>query len=111
VRIGRFVPNQTKILTNRLAVGSIRRIFNYEGGSEISESFVKNRVGVLLAEKEKQEGRRITHREIERDSGIPNSVVSTYVTHKVRNYNAKTLFLFCRYFDCGIDDILEVPQG
>jgi putative transcriptional regulator len=66
---------------------------------------VHNRFTELLALKECKEGRRITFREIARETGVHESTLSNWAK-QVSRFDADTIEALCKFFECGIGDLL-----
>lgn len=75
----------------------------------MSKGPVRNRFKILLAEKEHEAGRRITYEEIENETGVAASTLSSYATNSVTRYDAKTVASLCDYFGVSIGELLEYP--
>lgn len=67
---------------------------------------IKNRLKILIAEKEHRESRRLTYRLIAAESGISTSTLTAYMGQTVESYAASTLNALCAYLDCQPGDIL-----
>lgn len=67
---------------------------------------IYNKLKVLIAEKEIREGRKLSHRTVAQEAGIPLSVLTLYASQKVRRFDIETLQKLCRYFDCQPGDLL-----
>jgi putative transcriptional regulator len=68
---------------------------------------VHNRFKILLAEKELREGRRISYKEIQEETGIAASSLSAWATNSINRYDRKTIDKLCAYFGCAVGDLLE----
>ena len=67
---------------------------------------IQNKVKILIAEKELREGRKLSHRTVAQEAGIPLSVLTLYTSQKVRRFDVETLEKLCRYFKCQPGDLL-----
>jgi putative transcriptional regulator len=67
---------------------------------------VRNRLLSLISEKQAQTNRRITQEEVANAVGLSRQTLNKWVTNKVESYPKDTLDKFCKYFDCGVGDIL-----
>jgi putative transcriptional regulator len=67
---------------------------------------IYNKIKVLIAEKELRENRKLPHRIVAQEIGIPSSVLTLYTSQKVRRYDVQTLEKICRYFECQPGDLL-----
>ena len=77
----------------------------------MSELTIRNNFRKLHKTLEAQHNRNITYAEITEVTGIAASTLSSYAQDNVSLYNASTLARLCRYFDCGIDDLLYIAQA
>lgn len=74
-----------------------------------------NRFNNLLAQVELETGNRPTYRDIQEETGIALSTLSSYATGEVSRYDERTLIQLCRFFDkrlrngCTLSDLLEYP--
>ena len=66
----------------------------------------ENRLRVLIAEKSLRDKRRLTLREIEKEAGVPKSVLSLYIRQGAKRLDLDTLEKLARYFE--IKDIGEL---
>jgi DNA-binding Xre family transcriptional regulator len=67
---------------------------------------LKNRVLILLTEKERKEERRIKHSQIAKAIGVsPNTVVS-WIRNDVTKLEAFVIEGLCDYFQCDVADLL-----
>lgn len=62
----------------------------------------------LLAEKEQSENRRIHYGEISRKTGISRQTLSRIAQRRQKNLKLDTVARICCYFDCKIQDFVEV---
>ena len=67
---------------------------------------VKNRVKVLIAEKETRENRRITYRTIEAETGLSKNTVGKWARNEVQDYNRGVIRTFCDYFKCDVGSLI-----
>jgi len=67
---------------------------------------VKNRVKVLIAEKETRENRRITYRIIEAETGLSKNTVGKWARNEVHDYNRGVIKVFCDYFGCDVGNLI-----
>lgn len=72
---------------------------------------LKNRVKILIAEKEIKEGRKLTYRTIAKETGISTSTLTAYVNQKINRFDTPTIEALCKYFSCQPGDLLEyIPE-
>ena len=67
---------------------------------------VYNKFKILLAQKEIDEGRRISYEEIKEATGIASSTLSAWATNSVKRYDADTIAALCEFLDCEVGDLL-----
>lgn len=71
-------------------------------------NMIQNRLRVLVAEKSHRERRKITLRDLAKETDIPQSVLIKYNSQSVRRYDTETLNKLCQYF--GVKDIGELLE-
>jgi len=67
---------------------------------------VQNRFTELLAKKGRVENRRISYRTAARETGISTTSVQNWATNTVTRYDQEQIVSFCKYFNCGLSDLL-----
>ena len=67
---------------------------------------IYNKLKILAAQKELREGRKLTHRAIAEETGLPLSTITNYMTQKVERFDASTLSALCDYFGVDVGEIL-----
>jgi len=70
---------------------------------------VRNRFKVLLANKELEEGRKITYQEIQSETGIDAGTLSAWANNRVTRYDADKIAALCDYFGISAGELLEYP--
>lgn len=68
---------------------------------------IKNRVKILIAEKELRESRRLTYRTIAKETGISTSTLTAYINQDVNRFDTTTLETLCAYLNCSLGALLE----
>lgn len=74
---------------------------------------LKNRVLILLTDKERREGRRIKQNEIANAIGVANHTIGSWIRNDVTKIEAKMVEGLCEYFECDVADLLylePVPE-
>lgn len=72
---------------------------------------IRNRLRIVLAEKEVMDGRKYTLEEIKQATGIAISTLVDWKKGNVKNLNVETLAALCFFFECKPGDLIEyVPQ-
>lgn len=61
----------------------------------------------LIAEKEFQEGRRVTIAEISEETGIARNTLSRILNQPGWSTRTEYLERLCAYFDCQVDELVE----
>jgi putative transcriptional regulator len=70
-----------------------------------------NKFRVLLANKEVEEDRRISLRDVAQEKGISIYTVSGFAKSTLRELPLDALDALCEYFDCTPNDLLTVERG
>lgn len=68
---------------------------------------IRIRLKELVAEKEYQEGRVVTFKEIAEETGVHRVTLSKIANHRGYNVETDTLDRLCKYFGCHIQDLIE----
>jgi putative transcriptional regulator len=68
---------------------------------------IRSRLKLLIAEKAHRERRKLSYRVIEQETDVPASTLSRLAENKIRRFEAETMSALCKYFECGIGDILQ----
>jgi len=72
---------------------------------------IQSQLGVLIAKKERDEGRRWTYDDIKEATGLSATTIHRLVRGTSKMYAANTLDALCRFFKCGVGDLLTyVPD-
>lgn len=69
---------------------------------------VKNRLIELMGEKQMKEGRSINASTVARETGLTRQVVSKWARGEVSEFRADMVEELCKYFKCGIEDLLYI---
>jgi putative transcriptional regulator len=67
---------------------------------------LKNRLLLLLTEKERKEERRIKHVEIARAINISHNTIASWIRNDVTKFEAHVVEGLCDYFQCDLSDLL-----
>jgi putative transcriptional regulator len=70
------------------------------------EKRLKNRLLLLVHEKERKEGRRVPQSEIAKAIGVTNHTIGNWIRNDVTKFEAHVIEGLCRYFDCEVGDLL-----
>ncbi len=72
---------------------------------------LKNRMLILVTEKERHLGRRITQKEIAQDIGVSEPLVGRWMKNQVKQYDSEVLEKLCTYFNCDVGDLLYIDRN
>lgn len=73
---------------------------------------IRCNINVLLAQKENREGRKIPYRVITEETRLSSGVMTRLVNSEFDRVERGTLDTLCRYFACGVGDLLEyIPDA
>ncbi len=64
-------------------------------------------VKALIARKEQLEKRPITYRTLSAETGLSTTSITKLARGSFVNVGKSTIDRLCRYFDCGVGDLLE----
>lgn len=67
---------------------------------------LKNRLLILIQEREQKISRRIKLKDLAEFVGVTNHTITSWIRNDVRKYEAHIVEGFCDYFDCDINDLL-----
>ena len=67
---------------------------------------IRNRFAVLLAEKERRDGRRWRYEEIREAAGVNPATLTKYARQYVTVFDFRTLARLCAFLECEIGDLL-----
>jgi len=71
---------------------------------------LSNRFSELLAIKSRREGRRITNRQVVRETGLLRHTVDSYAKNEVTRYDAHIVLTLCNYLGCSVAEFFVVEQ-
>lgn len=71
---------------------------------------VKNRLGILIAQKAYEEQRNLPLRTVAEESGVSFSTIKAYLKQDdpVTRYDAEVIAKLCLYFGVGLQDLLVI---
>lgn len=72
---------------------------------------IKNRFAELVAEKERQEGRRWRYEDITEKTGVAMSTLSAYARNKVRRFDAVTVEALLDFFGCTVAEFFTLEDA
>jgi DNA-binding Xre family transcriptional regulator len=71
---------------------------------------VKSNFAVLLAERQKRDGKRTSLRSIARATGLNEYTVRGFANDTLSEYSRKSIAALCRYLDCTPGDLLVLEE-
>ena len=73
---------------------------------------IRSRIKRLRLDKEEQEGRKLPYHVISEETGLSQGVLVRLMNSNFERVETPTLNALCKYFDCGIGELLEyVPDA
>ncbi len=69
---------------------------------------INSRFSILLTEKSKKEGVKISLQDVEAVTGISRQSLYAWKDNNLKRFEVKTIEQLCKYFQCQISDLLEV---
>jgi DNA-binding Xre family transcriptional regulator len=72
---------------------------------------LKNRLFVLLNEKERELGRNIPQAELARELGTTTSTISRWMGNRIERFDAPVVEKMCDYFKCKVGDLLYIDES
>ena len=71
---------------------------------------VKSNLLVLAAQKSQREGRRISLRQIVKETGISKYTIYALANNQLSEFPKDVITKLCNYFDCEIGDLLKFEE-
>ncbi|ENM5780282.1 helix-turn-helix transcriptional regulator [Vibrio mimicus] len=68
---------------------------------------IRYKIRELIADKSKQEGRKITLSFLAEQVGIQSSAMSKIANNTGYHTSVTTIEALCKFFDCKIEDVIE----
>jgi DNA-binding Xre family transcriptional regulator len=72
---------------------------------------LRNRLLILLHEKERKEGKRIKQAELARAVGVSSPTIAAWLTNDVTKFEAHIIEGLCAYFECSVGDLLYLEEA
>ena len=72
---------------------------------------IRSKIRTLRAEKEERERRKLPYRVIAEEARVSQGVLVRLMNNDFERIETGTLDALCRYFKCGVGDILEHVPG
>jgi len=74
--------------------------------NNMKKRILKNRLLILIQERERKISRRIKMKDLAEFVGVTNNTIRSWIQNDVRKYEAQIIEGFCEYFDCDVADLL-----
>jgi DNA-binding Xre family transcriptional regulator len=71
---------------------------------------VKSNLAILLAERQKRDGKRTSIRSIAIKTGLPESTVRGFANDTLSEFPRRAITELCRYLDCTPGDLLILTE-
>lgn len=71
---------------------------------------LRNRLLILVHEKERREGRRVRQSEIAKAIGVTNHTIGNWIRNDVTKFEAHVIEGLCAYFACQVGDLLVLED-
>jgi DNA-binding Xre family transcriptional regulator len=71
---------------------------------------LKNRLMILMIEKERQLGRRLTQLEVANEIGVTSQLMGRWMRNEVDRFDGPVIEKFCDYFQCEVGDLLYIDR-
>lgn len=72
---------------------------------------VKNRLAALMGEKQVRTNEIVNVATVAAGTGLSRQTIYSWLDNKVERFDAPTISAFCRYFKCGVGDLLVFEEG
>ena len=72
----------------------------------MNKRVLKNRLLILIQERERTINRRIKLKDLATFVGVTNHTITSWIRNEVRKNEAQIVEGFCDYFDCDVADLL-----
>jgi DNA-binding Xre family transcriptional regulator len=77
----------------------------------VRNSKLRNRILILVTEKERSLGRRITQKEIAQNIGVSEQLIGRWMKNKVKQFDGETIEKLCVYFNCEVGELLYIDRS
>ncbi|EPZ7319324.1 helix-turn-helix domain-containing protein [Vibrio mimicus] len=95
-----FRPHKTNIQVKFRLIKTFLLTFGYD-------NLIRYKIRELIADKSKQEGRKITLSFLAEQVGIQSSAMSKIANNTGYHTSVTTIEALCKFFDCKIEDVIE----
>lgn len=72
---------------------------------------VKNRLIILMGEKQAREGRTLNASTVARETGLTRQVISKWMRGEVSEFRGDMVEQLCRYFGCDVGSLLYIDPS
>lgn len=72
---------------------------------------IRNKLNLLIAQKEERERRKISLTQATQETGITTKALSLWNRNKVTRFDAGTLVTLCEWLPCKVGDLLYLANG
>jgi DNA-binding Xre family transcriptional regulator len=72
----------------------------------MKQRVLKNRLLILIQERERTINRRIKLKDLASFVGVTNHTITSWIRNDVRKYEAQIIEGICDYFNCDVSDLL-----
>lgn len=76
----------------------------------MAKRVLSNRFMELLAVKARLEHRKISQREVARETGLAKRTVDSYAKNEVTRYDAPVVLALCKYLGCEAGELLVIEE-
>ena len=77
-------------------------------GLDVKEAHIVSNLAALVAQKAKQENRKISYRTIVKETGIGLTSVQHWMTSSATQYQQAQIIALCRWLKCDVGDLLKI---
>jgi DNA-binding Xre family transcriptional regulator len=67
---------------------------------------IVSRLPILMAEKQMRENRKINVITVARETGLARPTIASWIRSDLKRFDEDTIIAFCKYFECGLSDLL-----
>lgn len=71
---------------------------------------VKSQLLQLLLTRQQVEGRRISLRQVAKDTGLKEYTVYAFANNTLKEYPGAAIVALCEYFSCGVGELLTIEE-
>jgi DNA-binding Xre family transcriptional regulator len=71
---------------------------------------LKNNLFLLLSDKERKQGKRITQIELARAVDVSEQLIGRWMKNQVNKFEGEVIEKLCAYFECEVGDLLYIER-